>query len=98
MKMSKAVDEILAELEKPIPPHHLKRTEKKMATASKKKASKKTAGKKTATRAPASAASSNEDLITLANLADEVGITTAKARQRLRAADIGKDGVQNPNP
>lgn len=68
----------------------------KKSVAKKTTGKKKTAGKKASAKSkPAQEKSEKKekgpkDIVTLAVLAEEAGITTAKARQKLRAAEIEK--------
>lgn len=52
----------------------------------------KTAPKTRATKSPKPKPSSQRDVVTLAELAEEANITPAQARQKLRKADIEREG------
>lgn len=97
--IKKATDAIRKELEEPLPDHQPEK-EKKMATKkkSKKKVSKKVAKKRGAKKVAKKGATkkvrkskSTTDGVTLAELADEAGISGQKARQKLRAAGIERE-------
>ncbi len=88
--VTKRVEAIREELSKPIP-EHLAQKEKPMAerksSAKKKAAPKKKAAAK---KKPAAkkAAAKDDNVVTLADLADEAGISGQAARQKLRNAEI----------
>ena len=96
-KIEKAAEAIKEELQKPLPDHQ-PQEEKKMAT--KKKSRKKVTRKKKVTKkvrkkgaAKKKAASKKKavDGTTLAELAEEAGISGQKARQKLRSAGLERE-------
>ena len=84
VNVAKRVEAIRDELLKPIP-EHMAQKEKPMAERKKPASKKKPAAK----RKPAKKTSNSDDnIVSLADLADEAGISAQSARQKLRAAEI----------
>ena len=98
LKIKKALDDIKAEFEKPIPVHSTKEEKKMTESKTKKKAPAKAKAapkakkpvKATKTKA-APKPTGNKEVITLAGLAEEASITPAQARQKLRAAKVERE-------
>jgi hypothetical protein len=91
------LDQVKEDLNSPVPePGETPKEEKKMATA-KKKAPPKKVGKiekttKVTKTAKTNGAAESEGLVKLSALANEAGISAQRARQKLRGAELARDG------
>lgn len=92
-KLDETLDELKTELDQPVPESATpapsnksvkKKGAKKVATKAKKTAAKKVAKK--------SEVKTEGEKVTLQDLATEAKITTQRARQKLRAAEVERDG------
>lgn len=94
--IKKATEEIKSEFDKPIPDHKPEKEKKvsksKKKTTTKPKAKAKTSAKgktkETKKKKVTKATEKDNPLISITELAEEAGISTTQARQRLRAAKI----------
>ena len=85
VNVAKRVDAIREELHKPIP-EHLAQTKEKAKMAERKPRKKKAPAKKRPAKKTNSGGDDN--IVSLADLADEAGISAQSARQKLRNAEI----------
>ena len=103
MKLSKLVEEIERELQKPLPspriehkPRRVKRKKRKeKSEMAKKKVSKKklSAKEEKSTKKSKKVSNGSEDgYVTVADLAEEAGIGPQAARVKLREAEVPRDG------
>lgn len=93
-KLDDSLDEINAELQEPIPEPSEEESPKPKRGVKKVAKAKKTAAKKVSKKsaAPASKKKESDGSIKLKDLATEAGITEQRARQKLREAEVERNG------
>jgi len=89
--INKCLDAIIEEFNKPIPDHRPKEGSKMTPTKRKVVKAKK---RVTATKKTPKVPKGPAEMITLTELAREIGLTDAVARQKLRRADIPREGTR----